>query len=126
MQYLFLAFISFNSYNVVEETNMQAVHKPIDKPLTPEETRQVEASNDVLNQLLDVDNPNSLAATLQLSVERADGRKAELLLPGKTLFALRQLLKELCHGKSVTGLSTDSEVTTQQAADFLRVCRPYF
>jgi excisionase family DNA binding protein len=36
------------------------------------------------------------------------------------------VLKELGHGKGVAVVATDTEVTTQQAADFLNVSRTYF
>ena len=38
---------------------------------------------------------------------------------------LSKILRELGNGKNVVVVATDTEVTTQQAADFLSVSRPY-
>jgi excisionase family DNA binding protein len=46
-------------------------------------------------------------------------------LPRASLPLLSQILRELGKGKNVVVLATDTEVTTQQAADFLKVSRPY-
>jgi excisionase family DNA binding protein len=99
---------------------MQAIYQSISRPLTTKEARQVEQSNTELTRLLGIDGQSFQTATLHLIVESLDGKKTEFDLPGKTLVALKQMLNELCNGKA------DSEVTTQQAADFLRVSRPYF
>jgi excisionase family DNA binding protein len=63
---------------------------------------------------------------LRVSVERADGERADVALPEAALPLLLTVLKELGHGKGVVVVATDAEVTTQQGADFLNVSRPYF
>ena len=57
---------------------------------------------------------------------RSDGEKSDLLLPTAALPLLSKILREIGHGKNVVVLTTDTEVTTQQAAEFLTVSRPYF
>ena len=62
---------------------------------------------------------------LRLSVEQPDGEKAELSVPSEALPLLISLLTELSRGKRVAVVTTDTEVTTQQAADFMHVSRPH-
>ena len=105
---------------------MQTLTQPTNKPLSEDEVRQAEASSVALLHLLGKEGQPFQKATLRVSVERPDGEKTELLLPGATLPLLSKILKELGHGKNIVVLATDTEVTTQQAADFLKVSRPYF
>lgn len=100
--------------------------KPIAHPLTEQETRQAEVSGIALQQLLGKEPEPVRQGAMRVSVEQPDGQKAELLLPGRSLSLLSTILRELGNGKSVVVLATDTEVTTQQAADFLKVSRPYF
>jgi excisionase family DNA binding protein len=64
-------------------------------------------------------------ASLRLSVERSGGERTELSVPSAALPLLIALLTELSQGKEVAVVTTDTEVTTQQAADFMHVSRPY-
>jgi len=104
---------------------MQTLTQSTNKPLSDAEVRQVEASNVALLQLLGKGEKPLQKAILRVSVEQPDGEKAELLLPGAILPLLSAILRELGQGKNVVVLATDAEVTTQQAADFLKVSRPY-
>ncbi|MCX6379007.1 MAG: excisionase family DNA-binding protein [Armatimonadetes bacterium] len=104
---------------------MQTLTQPTNKPLSEVEARQAEASSIALQHLLGKDDQPLQQVTLRVSIERPDGEKAEILLPGATLSLLSKILRELGHGKNVVALATDTEVTTQQAADFLKVSRPY-
>ncbi len=58
-------------------------------------------------------------------MKKSEGEKSEVLLLGVTLSLLSNILSELDKGKHVMVLATDTEVTTQQAADFLNFSRPY-
>lgn len=62
---------------------------------------------------------------VRLRVERPDGSRADLDVPPAALALLASLLEEMGRGAWVTVLSTRDELTTQQAADLLRVSRPY-
>ncbi len=52
--------------------------------------------------------------------------KEEIALPATALRLLLQLLSELADGNAVNIIPVHAELTTQQAADFLNVSRPYF
>lgn len=47
-------------------------------------------------------------------------------IPLKAFLMLKSILNKMADGKAVTILSTDSELSTQEAADLLKVSRPYF
>jgi excisionase family DNA binding protein len=104
---------------------MQTLTQSTNKPLTEAEARQAEASSVALQHLLGKDEQPLQQTTLRVSIEQPDGQKAEVVLPGVTVALLSKILRELGHGKNVVVLTTDTEVTTQQAADFLKVSRPY-
>jgi excisionase family DNA binding protein len=87
--------------------------------------RLAEKSSAVLEHLMSSQEP-ALDSVLRLTVELADGARAELSVPEATLPLLLSVLKELGHGRGVAVIATDSELTTQQAADILNVSRPYF
>jgi excisionase family DNA binding protein len=104
---------------------MQTLTQPTNTPLSEEEARQAAASGVALQHLLGKEEQPSQKATLRVSAEPPGGENTELLLPGVTLPLLSKILRELGNGKNVVVLATDTEVTTQQAADFLKVSRPY-
>src|SRR5579862_6394139 len=104
---------------------METLIQPTNKPLSENEARQAEASSVAMQHLLGKDDQPLEQITLRVSIEQPDGEKAELLLPGVTLSLLSKMLRELGQGKNVVVLATDTEVTTGQAADFLKVSRPY-
>ncbi|WP_044205462.1 helix-turn-helix domain-containing protein [Coleofasciculus chthonoplastes] len=49
----------------------------------------------------------------------------EILLPDSVYQALRQVIHAMASGQGITLVPNDREMTTQQAADFLNVSRPY-
>lgn len=53
------------------------------------------------------------------------GQRTEVPLPAGALDVLVAALKQLANGKQVSIVPVDAEMTTQEAADLLRVSRPY-
>lgn len=53
------------------------------------------------------------------------GQMDEVEVPRSALAALAHVLDSFAHGESVTVLPSQSELTTQQAADALNVSRPF-
>lgn len=53
------------------------------------------------------------------------GSEESLSIPKKAMALLNVILDNMAQGKSITLLPSDSEISTQQAADILNVSRPY-
>jgi DNA binding domain, excisionase family len=99
-------------------------------PLSEEEVRLAETSSKTLQGILrghgaGDEDAAGRPAPLRMRVERGDGQEADLVLPEAALPLLLSVLREMGNGKEVAVVATDAEVTTQQAADFLNVSRPY-
>jgi excisionase family DNA binding protein len=62
-----------------------------------------------------------------LSIQvKKEGKKAEeIVLPASAFRLLVNVLFEMAKGKAITLIPVDAELTTQQAADFLNVSRPF-
>ncbi|MDR1512067.1 MAG: helix-turn-helix domain-containing protein [Propionibacteriaceae bacterium] len=56
---------------------------------------------------------------------RLEGQTGEVELPRSALAALAQVLASFARGEAVTVVPAQAELTTQQAADALRVSRPF-
>lgn len=110
---------------------MLAQTRPTPRALSEVDTLLSESSRRSLAHLLallrDVGpEESSLQETnLRLSVERPGGERTELSVPSAALPLLVALLTQMSEGKEVAVVTTDTEVTTQQAADFMHVSRPY-
>jgi excisionase family DNA binding protein len=54
-----------------------------------------------------------------------EGKNELLKIPKKAMFLLFEIMKNMAEGKSMTLIPSDSEISTQQAADMLNVSRPH-
>jgi len=70
-----------------------------------------------LKKLLSSDRPLALTAD--------DAPEAKIPLPEHVKPLLQQIFTELARGREVTVLAADTEMTTQEAADYLKVSRGY-
>jgi len=68
-------------------------------------------------RLLSSDKPLALTAD--------DASEAKVTLPERVRPLLKQIFTELSRGRDVTVLAADAEMTTQEAADYLKVSRRY-
>jgi len=62
---------------------------------------------------------------LRVQVPGAGGKAKTLDLPPAAVRLVIEMLKEMGSGNAVTLVPVEAEITTQQAADFLNVSRPY-
>ena len=62
---------------------------------------------------------------LRLQIVEADGPEGAVAIPASALRLLIEMLTEMAQGNAVTLVPIHAEMTTQQAADFLNVSRPY-
>jgi excisionase family DNA binding protein len=70
-----------------------------------------------LKRLLSSDKPLALTAD--------DALEAKVTLPEQVKSLLKQIITELARGRDVTVLAADAEMTTQEAADYLKISRGY-
>ena len=76
------------------------------------------------SRILDASAGDNGALHLRL-VETGNATPATLELPAAAARLLKELLREMAAGHAITLVPTESEITTQQAADLLNVSRPY-
>jgi len=65
---------------------------------------------------------NSASSSVKIKID--DG-KGYLNIPKKALSLLFDILNNMAEGKSITLIPSDTELSTQQAADMLNVSRPH-
>jgi excisionase family DNA binding protein len=99
--------------------------------LSKDEMRLAELSGKALQDIIRLQdlskgNESFQRAILHVSVENSNGERKDLALPEAAVSLLISVLEKLGHGKGVAVVATDRELTTQQAADYLNVSRPYF
>jgi excisionase family DNA binding protein len=123
-----VAFVSFIAYNETEETMMLAMTRPQVTSLSEDEAHLAEAGRQLLLQAIHHAESamSSSQSVLHMSVDVQDGSRAEIAVPRAAISPILSVLRELGHGKGVFVVATDREITTQQAADFMHVSRPYF
>jgi excisionase family DNA binding protein len=64
-------------------------------------------------------------ASVHLHIGAGGDQESDVMLPSATLPLLLEALQGLARGHAVTVVSAAAELTTQQAADLLRVSRPF-
>lgn len=97
---------------------MVAANRRPPKPPTEEEVTQAREASRQLARLLPED-----AQTLRLVTD--DNRHEMIAIPPGALRLFVDVLTQLGQGRAVTLLPQRAELTTQEAADYLNVSRPY-
>jgi excisionase family DNA binding protein len=87
---------------------------------TDQESKVARRSSEVLAALLQESGEQD--AHIRFGTEDQHG--SEITLPHSAVRVLVTALQEMAKGHSVTLLPVDTELTTQQAAEFMRVSRP--
>lgn len=87
---------------------------------TPADTKEVEQAGIASRQIAGI-----LGSGDKASLFLADGDK-RVNVPLKAIHMLQEILNMMARGDSVSLIPIHAELTTQQAADFLNVSRPYF
>lgn len=88
------------------------------EPPSKEDVERARASGQQLASLA------RLGAPLTLRVRDA-GQEQTIELPAGAVKLLQAILEDMASGRAVTIVPQSAELTTQQAADFLNVSRPY-
>ncbi len=63
--------------------------------------------------------------TVHLTVQSENEEAIDISIPDAAARLLLQALEEMAQGREVALLPTDAELTTQEAADLIRVSRPF-
>ncbi|MCB9230171.1 MAG: helix-turn-helix domain-containing protein [Bacteroidia bacterium] len=81
-------------------------------------------ASDSIHQFRAVSNKleKSKNETVEIQIE---GTKQSIKIPKSAFSFLADILAQMAEGKSITVLPTDSELSSQQAADFIQVSRPF-
>ncbi|ABC33098.1 Type IIA topoisomerase (DNA gyrase/topo II, topoisomerase IV), A subunit [Hahella chejuensis KCTC 2396] len=66
------------------------------------------------------------ADRVQLSIKGSNNEKDEIVLPGPVVQLLLNILAEMSRGNAISIMPIHAELTTQEAATFLNVSRPFF
>jgi excisionase family DNA binding protein len=71
-------------------------------------------------------NMKSKSIELLLGQFQIEKKPLELNIPVAAMQMLIEIMQQMAQGKPVSIIPSNAELTTQQAADFLSVSRPYF
>ena len=92
---------------------------------TDAEIVQAREASRQLARLLPEDGDEATARAPALRLVTGDKPHEVISLPSGALRPLADMLNQLGHGRAVTVLPQNAELTTQEAADYLNVSRPY-
>jgi excisionase family DNA binding protein len=95
--------------------------KPIESvALSSQETEMARQSGQAIANFANGDE------CLQLTISRATGEQIEAKVPARAVHLLAYILEEMAKGNPVTLVPKHAELSTIQAAELMRVSRPYF
>ncbi|MCU0568388.1 MAG: helix-turn-helix domain-containing protein, partial [Oculatellaceae cyanobacterium Prado106] len=67
----------------------------------------------------------SQVTDMRLRIQTQDGSEQAIVVPLSALRLLTEIMAQMARGNAVTLMPVHAELTTQQAADFLNVSRPF-
>jgi excisionase family DNA binding protein len=68
---------------------------------------------------------NTHSATQEIKIEFENGKEKSIQIPSLAYELLIEILSQMSQGNAVTLVPVHAELTTQQAANFLNISRPY-
>lgn len=80
-----------------------------------------EEADRILRTLESVEHPRNAA----VMVDSAEGEHVSVILPREVFKSVLEILGHMANGHAVTIVPVNAELTTQQAAEFLNVSRPF-
>lgn len=101
---------------------MSNVTKLPDRLPTPDESSEAKQLSRALAKFAGSDRVNIKIKSTKNSNDNGD---EDLLLPGRYFDMLIDILSEVSQGNAISIIPVKAELTTQQAAAFLNVSRPY-
>jgi len=119
-----VAFVSIDRYASIKRgATMSTLLTDIQKAVTPTaaDSRMAQESSLRLSQILD-SRPKK---EMRIHVGVKDEPEESISIPDSALRLLSNILTEMARGNAVALLPVQAELTTQQAADMLRVSRPF-
>jgi excisionase family DNA binding protein len=105
------------------ETNMTASSRRTPRLPSDQEIAQARDASRQLARLLPAEDGATDAPALRLVTD--DDQHEVISIPPVALRLLVDMLTQLGQGRAVTVLPQNTELTTQEAADYLNVSRPY-
>lgn len=85
---------------------------------SPEEIQQAKESSRTLSRYAAMDR-------VQMTLKGSEGEVDEMILPGKVMQLLLDVLAEMSKGNAISLIPHHQEVSTQEAANLLNVSRPF-
>lgn len=94
------------------------------EPVAPTE-EDSRLARESVEQLARLRSFRSKRRRVRYRVETENGEEDGVAIPAAAAALLERILAEMAEGNSVTLMSVHAELTTQQAADILKVSRPF-
>ncbi len=85
---------------------------------TTEDVEEAKESSRTLSKYADMER-------VQLSIKGSDGENEELILPGRGVQLLLDILSEMSRGNAISIMPIHAELSTQEVANLLNVSRPF-
>lgn len=86
----------------------------------PEEAELAKEARDKLVPLF-----QKREGTFEFEITKENGEKEKILVPAPAFLFFFEILKQMANGNTVTVIPQHAQLTTQEAANFLNVSRPY-